>query len=59
MGLATTFYNEKDVDLATPLVKVLLENGQDVPDFLEQYIPEGELNFDEADCEPDQGDEGW
>lgn len=60
MGLATTFFNERDNDLGMPLVKVLLENGQDVPEFLEQYRPSGELTFDEDETvEPDQGNDGW
>jgi len=52
-GLATTFYNEGNSGIAEELVKVLMENKQDVPAFLERYKPEGELNFDE----PDSGDE--
>ncbi|TVY31493.1 ATP-dependent RNA helicase [Lachnellula subtilissima] len=41
LGLATSFYNERDADLAEPLVKVLLETGQGIPDFLAEHIPEG------------------
>jgi len=41
MGLATSFYNEKDADLAELLTKTLLETQQVVPDFLEYFIPEG------------------
>ena len=41
MGLATSFYNERDSDIAETLVKTLLETHQVIPDFLEQYIPEG------------------
>ncbi len=41
MGLATSFYNDRDSDLAETLVKTLLETHQVIPDFLEQYIPEG------------------
>ncbi|PQE03534.1 hypothetical protein CJF31_00012079 [Rutstroemia sp. NJR-2017a BVV2] len=41
MGLATSFYNDRDSDLAETLVKVLLENGQQIPDFLQEHIPEG------------------
>lgn len=49
MGLATTFYNDRDMDLGLPLTKVLLENSQDLPDFLEEYKPVGELIFEEDD----------
>jgi len=41
MGLATSFYNEKDADLAELLTKTLLETQQVVPDFLMSFIPEG------------------
>lgn len=41
MGLATSFYNDRDSDLAEMLVKTLLETHQVIPDFLTQYVPEG------------------
>lgn len=42
MGLATSFFDEgRDSDLAPVLVKTLLETNQPIPEFLEQYIPEG------------------
>jgi ATP-dependent RNA helicase DDX3X len=40
-GLATSFYNERDEGLAPLLVLTLLETGQEVPDFLQQFVPEG------------------
>lgn len=48
-GLATSFYNERNEDLAPALVKVLVESKQVIPDFLDQYKPaEGEtLDFDD------------
>ncbi|KAI9800735.1 MAG: hypothetical protein M1833_003151 [Piccolia ochrophora] len=61
-GLATSFYNEENQDLAVPLVRLLLENKQEVPDFLQSEIPEGaqddpawKLNFD--DDTDDEGDD--
>ncbi|TGZ78023.1 ATP-dependent RNA helicase DED1 [Ascodesmis nigricans] len=63
-GLATTFYNEGNSEIAEDLVKILIESNQDVPDFLEQYRPEGELKFEESESEgedndnPVQGDGG-
>jgi ATP-dependent RNA helicase DDX3X len=39
-GLATSFYNDRNVDLAENLVKILIESNQPVPDFLSQYAPE-------------------
>jgi ATP-dependent RNA helicase DDX3X len=41
LGIATSFYNERDEDLAEELVKTLLETGQEVPDFLLEHVPEG------------------
>lgn len=47
-GIATSFYNERNVDLAEDLVKILVECKQAVPDFLESYRPEGDvLEFDD------------
>ena len=53
-GLATSFYNEGDEPLAPFLAKILVENGWEVPDFLEEYKPtEGK----ELDFNDDSGDE--
>jgi ATP-dependent RNA helicase DDX3X len=42
-GLATSFYNERNDDLADDLVKLLIESKQAVPDFLADHAPaEGE-----------------
>lgn len=53
-GLATSFYNEQDEHMAPYLAKILVENGWDVPDFLQEYKPAdtAELDFDD-----DSGDE--
>jgi ATP-dependent RNA helicase DDX3X len=65
LGLATSFYNERNEDIAPELTKILLETKQDIPDFLEQYLPEGGkdaiLKFDadsddEGDVEADSGE---
>ncbi|KAL2867035.1 DEAD/DEAH box helicase [Aspergillus lucknowensis] len=55
-GLATSFYCEKDTDIAADLVKILMETKQNVPDFLEQYKPEGAVvNFhDDTDDEDNE-----
>jgi ATP-dependent RNA helicase DDX3X len=49
-GVATSFYNDRDADLAEILVKTLLETKQDVPEFLHQYIP---TDFDPNTGNPD------
>ncbi|CAG8456726.1 15642_t:CDS:10, partial [Acaulospora colombiana] len=46
-GLATSFYNEKNSNIASDLVKILLECNQDIPDFLKQYS--NDILYDEDD----------
>ena len=64
-GVATSFYNDRNEDIAEALVKVLLESKQTVPDFLEQYKPEGDnLDFDddtgsETSENDNSGGKGW
>lgn len=53
------------MDLAPALTKVLLENGQEIPEFLEEFKPTGELKFDEDDGVGQEiaygltGNDGW
>ncbi len=54
LGVATSFYNDRNEDLASPLVKILLESKQEIPDFLEMYVPDGAR---EGDVKLDFGDE--
>lgn len=57
-GLATSFYNERNEDIAEDLVKILVESKQDVPEFLEQYKPENAeaIDFeDDSDAEDEAG----
>ncbi|KAF2435617.1 P-loop containing nucleoside triphosphate hydrolase protein [Tothia fuscella] len=53
-GKASSFYNNRNEDIAEDLVKLLIENGQLVPDFLEDHRPldGGKIEFDD-DSEPD------
>jgi len=53
-GLATSFYNEMDEPMAPFLAKILVETGNAVPDFLEQFKPavDEPIDFDD-----DSGDE--
>jgi ATP-dependent RNA helicase DDX3X len=66
-GLATSFYNSRDDDLGPDLVKLLIENHQTVPDFLEQHQPsDTNLSFEddttdgeaEKDREREDGETG-
>ena len=54
VGVATSFYNDGDVDLAPDLVKILLECKREVPDFLQQFIPENEVVIFEEDNTDDE-----
>ena len=56
VGMATSFYNDKNEDIAEALTKLLIENHQRVPEFLESYKPESEeeLKFDD---DTDEGEE--
>ena len=57
-GMATSFYNERNEDLAPALVKLLLECDQPVPDFLEDYKPaDGALTFSDDEAS-ENGDNG-
>ena len=59
-GLASSFYNNKDEPIAEALVKILLESGQEIPDFLADHKPaEGELLvFDDDSGADDDEEEG-
>lgn len=57
-GLAVSFYSERNEDIAEKLVNVLLECGCDVPDFLQQYIPEGGVPTFADDESDEEGAEG-
>ncbi|CAG8493150.1 2869_t:CDS:10 [Ambispora leptoticha] len=48
-GLATTFYNHANESIAKDLVRLLLECEQEVPDFLQQYTADINLNDDDDD----------
>ncbi|GIK01169.1 hypothetical protein Aspvir_005201 [Aspergillus viridinutans] len=58
-GLATSFYNDRNSDIAPDLVKILIESGQKVPDFLESYKPaDAVVKFDDdTDDEAADGDD--
>ncbi|MCJ1313536.1 hypothetical protein MMC25_007215 [Agyrium rufum] len=56
-GLASSFYNERNEDLAPALVKVLIESKQTVPEFLEIYKPDGgALDFEDESEEEDESE---
>lgn len=57
LGLATSFYNERNEDIAEALTKVLMETNQVVPDFLESYKPENEEKLKFDDDTDDEGDD--
>ena len=58
IGLATSLYNERNEDIAGDLVRLLLENNQGVPDFLERFKPEDvtKLEWDDDSDELENDD---
>lgn len=59
-GLATSFYNDRNEDMAQDLVNVLVECDCPVPDFLQHLAPEdGKVIFDDdTDEEAEAGEVG-
>ena len=57
IGMATSFYNDKNEDIAEALTKLLIETHQIVPDFLESYKPQNEEGLKFDDDTDDEGDD--
>ena len=55
-GVASSFYNDRNSDLAEGLVKVLLECNQEVPNFLEEHKPEEGVALDFDDDTDNEGE---
>jgi len=56
LGNATSFYNERNEDIAQELVNTLVEQGQEVPDFLEHLKPaDGQIKFQDDLSSDDEG----
>ena len=67
-GLATSFYNENDEGIAPFLTKTLVECGQAVPEFLNDFKPPENEPIDwnddsgvesEGDAGAEAGDDAW
>lgn len=57
-GRATSFFNDRNEDIGVDLVKILLESKQEIPDFLQQYMPEDPNVIDWHDGTDDESDDG-
>lgn len=57
-GKATSFYNDRNEDLAEDLVKILLESKQEIPDFLQDKMPADPQNIDWHDGTDDEDEPG-
>ncbi|KAF2132090.1 DEAD-domain-containing protein [Dothidotthia symphoricarpi CBS 119687] len=57
-GKATSFYNDRNEDIAESLVKILLESNQEVPDFLQAHMPADPSAIDWHDGTDDESDDG-
>jgi ATP-dependent RNA helicase DDX3X len=53
-GKATSFYNDRNEDIAEDLVKILLESKQEIPDFLEDKKPADPENIEWHDGTDDE-----
>ncbi|KAF2231185.1 DEAD/DEAH box RNA helicase [Viridothelium virens] len=53
-GMATSFYNDRNDDIGDELTKILVECHQQIPDFLQSKMPEGELIFEHDDNDDDK-----
>jgi ATP-dependent RNA helicase DDX3X len=52
-------YTDKNSDIAPDLVKLLMESKQEIPDFLEEFKPEGALEFRDDDTDAEgEGEDG-
>ncbi|PHH87554.1 hypothetical protein CDD83_8695 [Cordyceps sp. RAO-2017] len=60
-GVATSLFCDRDEALASVLTRTLLETKQEIPDFLQTYVPEGtaaeQLKF-ETESDFDENDRG-
>lgn len=55
-GTATSFYNDRNEDIAKDLTNVLIESENVVPDFLQQYVHEdGKAHFEDEDGDSSNG----
>jgi len=57
VGMATSFYNDRNEDIAEALTKLLLETKQEIPDFLEGYKPDDVENLTFDDDSDNEGEE--
>lgn len=57
-GKATSFFNDRNEDIGEDLVKILLESKQEIPDFLQQHMPEDPTAIDWHDGTDDESDDG-
>lgn len=57
-GKATSFFNDRNEDLAADLCKVLIESKQEVPDFLQQHMPENPSTLEWHDGTDEDSDDG-
>jgi ATP-dependent RNA helicase DDX3X len=56
--VATSFYTDRDEGIASVLTRTLLETKQEVPEFLQEHIPEGECIKFETESDYDPNDLG-
>jgi ATP-dependent RNA helicase DDX3X len=56
LGKATSFFNDRNDDIGEDLVKLLIEAKQEVPEFLQQHMPEDPSAINWHDGTDDESD---
>lgn len=57
-GKASSFFNDRNDDIGEDLVKLLIESKQEVPDFLQQHVPDDPNSIEWHDGTDDESDDG-
>jgi len=57
-GKASSFFNDRNDDIGEDLVKLLVESKQEVPEFLQQHVPEDPTTIEWHDGTDDESDDG-
>ncbi|RYO27653.1 ATP-dependent RNA helicase [Alternaria arborescens] len=57
-GKATSFYNDRNEDLGPDLCKILCESKQEIPEFLQEHMPDDPTTIDWHDGTDDESDDG-
>ncbi|KAI4912043.1 hypothetical protein J4E90_006863 [Alternaria incomplexa] len=57
-GKATSFFNDRNEDIGEDLCKILCESKQEIPEFLQEHMPEDPNTIEWHDGTDDESDDG-